>query len=215
MPKTLDFLFTPVDPPGKDAAEANPLAKTSTFVPDVVEALQAEFGDAIENVTIYANEHTIYVHSSRIADVCAFLKDKQGFDYLSDLGGIDRFTENDRFEVFYNLIAIDRGKRLRLKVRIDEDNAVVPTIVGVHQAADWNERECWDMMGIRFEGHPDLRRMYLPEDFEYFPQRKEFPSLGIPGSLPLPSQVDDGKIVDDPFPAAHGSKPQLRTPTSQ
>jgi NADH-quinone oxidoreductase subunit C len=214
MPKTLDFLFTPVDPP-KGTESANPHAKDSTNVSDIAEALRVEFGDAITDVTLYANEHTIYVQTDRIVDVCAFLKSEQGFDYLSDLGGIDRFTEEDRFEVFYNLMAIDRGKRLRLKVRVEEDKAVVPSIVSVHQSADWNERECWDMLGIHFDGHPDMRRVYLPEDFEHFPLRKEFPSLGIPGSLPLPSQVDDGKLVDDPYPAAHGSKPRRRTPTGE
>ena len=63
------------------------------------------------------------------------------------------------------------------------------------------------MLGIRFEGHPDLRRMYLPEDFEYYPQRKEFPLLGIPGSLPLPPQTPEGSLTLDPYAAAHGSKP--------
>lgn len=212
MPKTLDFLFTPVDPPGKEAAEKSPLAKESTNVTDVVDAVRAEFGDAVLGVLKYAGEQTVYVEKSRIVDVCRFLKEQQDFDYLSDLGGIDRFTEEDRFEVFYNLISIEAGKRIRIKVRVDEDDLVVPSVVAVYEAANWNERECWDMFGIHFENHPDLRRMFMPEDFEHFPQRKEFPSLGIPGSLPLPSQTDDGALVDDPFPAAHGSRPLRRTP---
>jgi NADH-quinone oxidoreductase subunit C len=211
MPRTLDFLFSPVDPPKKDS-KPNPLAKESTNQPEIIEALHSKFGDAITGVTFYANEHTVFVETSKIADVCAYLRADFGFDYLSDLGGIDRFTDEDRFEVFYNIISMERGKRIRLKVRVDEEDPVVPTIVNVHPSADWNERECWDMLGIKFEGHPDLRRIYLPEDFEYHPQRKEFPSLGVPGSLPLPSQTDDGRTVEDPFPAAHGSKPQRRTP---
>jgi NADH-quinone oxidoreductase subunit C len=213
--KTLDFLFSPVDPPKPSDAQKNPLAKASTFDSDAVTALQDEFGDRIGEITLYANEHTIYVDRSSIADVAHFLKEKFGFDYLADLGGIDRFTEEERFEVFYNVVSIERGKRLRLKVRVEEEDPVVPTVCPVWAAANWNERECWDMFGIRFEDHPDLRRMFLPEDFEHFPQRKEFPSLGVPGSLPLPSQTDDGKLVDDPFPAAHGSKPLRRTPYSE
>ena len=90
MPKTLDFLFTPVDPPGKDTGEPNPHAKDSTSNPDAVEALRAEFGDAILDVQMYANEHTVFVQIDRIVDICAFLKDNLAFDYLSDLGGIDR-----------------------------------------------------------------------------------------------------------------------------
>ena len=212
MPRTLDFLFSPVDPPRKEDQTENPLAKDTTYNPDLVESLHEKFGDAITGVTLYANEHTIYVDRDSIVDVCRYLKEDFGFDYLSDIGGFDRFTEDDRFEVFYSLISMERGKRIRLKVRVDEDDPVVPSIVSVHGSANWNERECWDMMGVRFDGHPDLRRIYMPEDFEHHPQRKEFPSLGVPGSLPLPSQTDDGKIVDDPFPAAHGSKPKRRTP---
>ena len=77
----------------------------------------------------------------------------------------------------------------------------------LYRAANWNERECFDMLGLIFDGHPDLRRMYMPEDFEYYPQRKEFPLLGIPGSLPLPPQTPEGGLTMDPYAAAHGSKP--------
>jgi len=215
MPKTLDFLFSPVDPPKPSAAQKNPLAKDSTFDSDAVTALQDELGDKIGDIVLYANEHTVYVDRSAIVHACTLLRDKLGYSFLSDLGGIDRFTEDERFEVFYNLISIERGKRIRLKVRLDEEDPVVPSICSVHPGANWNEREAWDMFGIRFDEHPDLRRMFLPEDFEHFPQRKEFPSLGIPGSLPLPSSTDDGQIVDDPYPAAHGHKPIRRTPFSE
>jgi NADH-quinone oxidoreductase subunit C len=123
------------------------------------------------------------------------------------MGGIDRFTDEDRFEVFYNLVNIARGQRLRLKLRVDEDDPTVPSLTGVYRAANWNEREAYDMFGLHFEGHPDLRRMFLPEDFAYFPLRKEFPLLGIPGSLPLPAQTPEGGLTWDPFAAAHGAKP--------
>ena len=122
------------------------------------------------------------------------------------MGGADRFTENDRYEVFYNLVSIEKGKRLRLMVRVDEESMTVPSVCSVYPAANWNEREAWDMFGLRFEGHPDLRRMFMPEDFEYHPLRKEFPLLGIPGSMPLPPQVPTGALTGDPYPAAHGSK---------
>ena len=120
---------------------------------------------------------------------------------------MDRFTEEDRYEVFYNLVNFQSRKRLRLKVRVDEEDLAVPSVTDVWRAANWNEREAYDMLGIRFEGNPDLRRMYLPEDFEYHPLRKEFPLLGIPGTLPLPPQTPEGDLTMDPFPAAHGSKP--------
>jgi NADH-quinone oxidoreductase subunit C len=100
-----------------------------------------------------------------------------------------------------------KGRRLRLKTRVDEEKGSLPSVTGVFRAAGWNERECFDMFGLRFEGHTDLRRMYMPEDFEYHPLRKEFPLLGVPGSLPLPPQTPEAGLTLDPFAAAHGSKP--------
>lgn len=199
-PETLKFHFTPVDPP--KAGTDNPHAKASTNIPDVVEALNEHFGEDVLDVEIYAGEYTVYVAKGRIVDVCRFLRTEHGFTYFADGGGLDRFTEDDRYEVFYNLVNIQDRKRIRLKVRVDEDELVVPSVTGVFRAANWNERETYDMLGIRFDGHPDLRRMYMPEDFEHYPQRKEFPLLGIPGSLPLPPRVPEGELTTDPFAAA-------------
>lgn len=203
--QALNFFFTPVDGPKTDAK--NPHAQPTTHLPGIVAALRDKFGDDILAVDEYAGEQTVLVHRDRIADVCRYLKDDQAFAYLTDIGGIDRFTEQERFEVFYNLVSFEKRKRIRLKVRVEEDAPTVPTVTPVYRSANWNEREVYDMLGIRFEGHPDLRRMYMPEDFEYYPQRKEFPLLGIPGSLPLPPNTPEGEIQYDPFPAAHGNKP--------
>lgn len=202
---TLPFYFTPVDGPHKD--RPNPHTQASTHMPDIVEALRERFGDAVHEVTLYANEDTVRVAKDRIVEICRYLKSEQGFNYFADLGGTDRFTEEDRYEVFYNLVSIDKGKRLRLTLWVDEDDLTVPSVTGVYRAANWNERECFDMLGIRFEGHEDLRRLFLPEDFEYYPLRREFPLLGIPGSLPLPPQTPEGELTRDPFAAAHGSRP--------
>jgi NADH-quinone oxidoreductase subunit C len=204
--ETLKFYFTPVDEPRGDRPD-HPHASRTTFVPEVVDALKGEFHDDVLGVNLYANEHTVLVRRERILEVCRFLKEAWGFTYLADLGGIDRFTETDRYEVFYNLVALERRQRIRVKIRIDEDDVTADSVTPVFRGANWSERECWDMLGIRFNGHPDLRRMYMPEDFEYHPQRKEFPLLGIPGSLPLPPQVPGGDLTLDPFAAAHGSLP--------
>ena len=204
MPETLPFQFTPVDAPTPLDAP-NPHVKATTAMPDVVDALREHFGDAVEVLPEYAGETTLRVPKAQIVDVARFLHDTLGFTYLCDLGGIDRFTEEERYEVFYNVVSMKRQKRLRLKVRVDEADLSVPTVSGVWRSADWHEREAFDMFGLHFEGHEDLRRIYLPEDFEYFPLRKEFPLLGIPGSLPLPAQTPGGLLNLDPFPAAHGS----------
>jgi len=205
--QTLPFLFTPQAPPREELARKNPLAKSTTHVPEEIEALRQSFGEAVGEVVEYANEQTVYVEPARIADVMGFLRDERGFTYLSDLGTIDRFTEEGRFEVFYNVVNMEGRKRLRVKVRVEENEAV-PTVTGVFPAAMWHEREAWDLMGVPFEGLPDPRRMFMPEDFGYHPLRKEFPTIGIPGSLPLPPQSTDGGLTLDPFARAHGHVPK-------
>ncbi len=199
--KALDFFFTAADE--ASPGEQNPLAQPTTRLPEIVRALADRFGEAILGVEEYAGEQTVLVETQRIAEVCRFLKDEQGFRYLADAGGADRFTDEERFEVFYNLVSFEKKKRIRLKIRVDEAALTAPTVTGVYRAANWNEREVYDMLGIRFEGHPDMRRMFMPEDFEYYPQRKEFPQLGIPGSLPLPPRTPEGPLQRDPFPTAH------------
>ncbi len=213
MPKTLDFLFTPGDPAKEGAV--NPHSKSTTKNPELIDALKAKLGDDFHGLMEYANEQTVYVAKNRLLDVMSFLKNEHDFNYLIELAGIDRFTEDDRFEIFYNLVSVKGKKRIRVKVRIDEEDLQVDSICSVYRSADWHERECYDMLGIIFKDHPDLRRMFLPEDFEHFPLRKEFPSLGIPGSLPLPSQKDDGIVEPDPFIRAHGQKPEHGTPFSE
>ena len=204
-PSTLPFSFVPQE--AETAVENNPHEKATTQVADTVEALRAQFGEAVHELVVYAGEHTVRVLRDTVVDVCRFLRDEKRFGYLADLGGIDRFTEDDRYEVFYNLVNIEGGKRIRIKIRVDETDMTAPTVTDVFPAANWNERECYDMFGITFEGHPDMRRMFMPEDFEYHPLRKEFPLLGVPGSLPLPPQEPTGALTGDPFPAAHGHKP--------
>ena len=203
-PKTLPFEFVPQE--AETAVQNNPHAKSTTEVDDVLDAMAAKFGEILLERTVYAGERTALVKLQEIKSVCRWLKDEHGFTYLADLAGTDRFTEDDRYEVFYNLVNLEKGKRLRLMVRVDEESMTVPSVCSIYPAANWNEREAWDMFGIRFKDHPDLRRMYMPEDFEYHPLRKEFPLLGVPGSMPLPPQVPTGELTEDPFPAAHGSK---------
>ncbi|PEN13166.1 NADH-quinone oxidoreductase subunit C [Longibacter salinarum] len=205
--EALKFYYTPMDEARADDSESNPHAKGATRIPDVIKALVDEFGDVVWNVETYAGEDTVFVEKEKIREVCQFLRDDLGFNYFSDCGGIDRFTEDERYEMFYNLVSLERGKRIRVKIRIEEDDLSVPSVTQVYRAANWNEREAYDMLGIKFDGHPDLRRMYMPEDFEYHPLRKEFPLLGVPGSLPLPPQTPEGELTMDPFAAAHGSKP--------
>lgn len=163
---------------------SKPLQKT-------VDSLTSEFSDKVIEVYQSSGDTFIRVETDSIVDICQFLKNELHFIYLSDVFGIDRYTSEERFEVVYNLLSLRDVTRVFLKVRCEEENPVVESVSSVWPAANWFEREVYDMFGVNFANHPDLRRVFMPEDFEYFPLRKEFPLLGIPGSIELPSTTPD------------------------
>jgi NADH-quinone oxidoreductase subunit C len=154
----------------------------------ILERLQAQFPASIRGSEEFRNDLTVTVRATDIMTVGQFLKEDPtlAFDMIIDVCGVDRFREQERFEVIYTLYSLSNKKYLRLKVLVNEDDPVVPSLTGVWAGANWHERETFDMFGIKFSGHPDLRRLYMPEEFEYYPLRKDFPLTGIPDSLPLP-----------------------------
>ncbi len=162
----------------------NPLLST------LVSSIQTEFGAAILNVVYFRDESTLLIRKEKIVNLCRFLRDNTiaAFPICEDVCGVDTFERRDRFEVVYHFFSLTQKVRIALKVKVDMNDCVVPTITGVYPGADWCERETFDMFGIAFTDHPDLRRMYMPEDFEYYPLRKDFPLMGIPGSIPLPKR---------------------------
>jgi len=148
----------------------------------------SSFQQYIVEVRGYANEITVEVDPEKILEVLQTLKEQFGFNYLSDITGSDFYSDEKRFEVSYNLVNIEDRQRIRVSCRLEEDAAAIDSITGLWESADWYEREVWDMMGITFANHPDLRRMYMPEDYKWHPLRKEFPLLGIPGSISMPDK---------------------------
>lgn len=146
-----------------------------------------DIDDFVIGKSEYAGELTIEVRPSAIVQVCEILKTKFGFDYLSDITGIDHYTDEKRFGLAYNIVSIAEKKRLRITTRLEERDPSIHSVIDVWPSANWFEREVYDMFGIRFGSHPDMRRIYMPEDFEYYPLRKEFPLIGIPGSIELPT----------------------------
>lgn len=130
----------------------------------------------------------IYINKDYILEACEILKNDPEllFDSLVDAVSVDNYKKKDRFEMIYNIVSISRNERIFLKIRLDSKNPQMKSLSPVWESANWYEREAYDMMGIVFLDHPDLRRMYMPENFEYFPLRKDFPLMGIPDSLPLP-----------------------------
>ena len=154
----------------------------------IVQKLKGEFPASIQGTDEFRGDLTAQVKREDIVKVSRFLKDdyELSFDMLIDLLGVDMYRPEGRFEVVYVLYSLKNKKYLRLKVLVDEEDPVVDTLGTVWSGAGWHERETYDMFGIKFAGHPDLRRMYMPEEFEYFPLRKDFPTMGITDSIPLP-----------------------------
>jgi len=161
-------------------------SKTQPSNPDVsasqlANSLQTEHAEWVTEIINALGETTIVVPREHIAPVCAFLKATPGyaFDFLADLCGFDRGPEEEpRFEVNYHLFSTKLHHRVRLKVLLNEDDARVGTVTGVWRTANWHERETYDLFGVIFEGHPDLRRILLPDDWQGHALRKDFPLRG-------------------------------------
>ncbi|ASY69660.1 MAG: NADH-quinone oxidoreductase subunit C [Sinorhizobium fredii] len=165
----------------------------------VIRTLIAErFGEAVEELGVSHGVHAFAAPPDRIVELCRFLKQHPAlrFDFLSDICGVDYYPEAPRYEAVYHLYSLPNKWRIRIKCRLG-DPPRVPSVTGVWRTANWHEREAWDMYGISFEGHPDLRRIYMWEGFEGFPQRKDFPLRGYKDDLnpfgaegPAPTQPD-------------------------
>ncbi len=144
-----------------------------------VDALRAENADWVSSEVDALGEVTIRVPREAIVEVCSFLKGSHGFDMLADLCGADLGPEEDpRFAVNYHLFSTVHYQRLRLKVLLTEDDPSVETVTVLWKTADWHERETYDMFGVNFVGHPDLRRILLPSDFDGHALRKDYPLRG-------------------------------------
>jgi NADH-quinone oxidoreductase subunit C len=170
----------PVVPEWQDAS-SDPLAQ----------AVKEEFGDAVESARTFAGDLTFQVRRDAIAQVAASLKGKHAFTYLVDIAGADYPKRTPRFDVVYHLYSFQANRRVRLRVMTDEASPV-PTVCGVWRAANWPEREAYDMYGVRFEGHPDMTRILLWEGFNGYPLRKDFPVEGIDtGSAIYPEYYEE------------------------
>lgn len=146
----------------------------------VVEKLRQFDPEAIEESAVFRGELTVFIHPRHLRRVCEFLRDTPGlsFKYLSDLTAVDRYPVEPRFEMVYHLLSFETGKRLRLKSRLPGDDATVDSMTRVWPGAEAFENEVFDLFGIHFEGHPNLRRLLLPEDWEGHPLRKDYPTEG-------------------------------------
>ena len=149
----------------------------------IAQRVRDTLGEEAVTGTIYHRRHaTLDVAASSVRDVIAYLRDadKEPWERLMSVHSVDYLPEEPRLGIHYELLSMERVDRLNVRTRVGIDEARVPSIVDLHPTADFQEREVFDMFGVVFEGHPDMRRILMPEDYEGYPQRRDFPMGGEP-----------------------------------
>lgn len=144
----------------------------------LAEQLEAWDASALLGTTLDRGEQTLEIAAAKIAAVCRYLKDEQQYVRLSAVTAVDRYPGEPRFEVVYLLHSLERNERLRLKCRLGGEQPEIDSVTGVWRAANWYEREVYDLFGVRFRNHPDPRRILMPEDWKGHPLRKDYPVTG-------------------------------------
>jgi NADH-quinone oxidoreductase subunit C len=186
---------------------------------DLANQLKAQFGDLIFGPSEFRGEITVKLaDAEQIAEVCGYAKNRLGFEYLVDISSLDNYGEDPRWTVVYELRNLKNNAELRIKTDVSEEKSELPSVLDVWATSNWHEREIYDMMGIRFRGHPDLRRILMWEGYPYFPLRKDFPLAGRPTSVPdvaftAISPMEGGPFVTLPSSGdAVSREPRVRTP---
>ena len=181
--------------------------------------LKTQFGDLLSEPAEFRGEITLRLaDAERITPVCAWAKKELGFDYLVDISSVDNYGTDPRWTVVYELYGYSHHCHLRLKTGVSEENSELPTVTTVWRTANWHEREIYDMMGIRFRGHPDLRRILMWEGYPYFPLRKDFPLSGKASEMPDVAFTHSAPMDGGPFVTVSGGKdaiarePRVRIP---
>jgi NADH-quinone oxidoreductase subunit C len=144
-----------------------------------LELLAKELGDAVLDTVFFHNQATLLIDPGRVRPVLGQLREK-GYSFLASVHGVDHYPEEPRLGVIYELLDMSKVDRVTVKLRVPSDAASVESVTEDWPTADHQEREVYDMFGVRFSGHPDLRRILMPEDYEGYPQRRDFPIGGEP-----------------------------------
>ncbi len=151
---------------------------------ELLASLEKSLGEKIQNKTEFRGETTYTISPGDLHEIAKFCRDELSFDYLIDITSIDNFGEEPRFEIVYELYSMPSAVYVRLKLHVSEEMGAVDTVSDIWPTANWHEREIYDMMGIKFDGHPDLRRILMWDGYPFFPLRKEFPLEGLPSEMP-------------------------------
>lgn len=164
----------------------------------MVDSLKEKFGDSILSTAGFRGEQSVTVKPEALKPVMRCCQGELGFDYLIDISSVDHFEREPRFEMVYELYGMTHHQHLRVKSAVPEDQEV-PTVTDLWPTANWHEREVLDMMGIRFDGHPDLRRILMWEGFPFHPLRKDFPLAGKPSEMPEVAFSSIAPLEGGPF----------------
>ncbi|MGH7940708.1 MAG: NADH-quinone oxidoreductase subunit C [Limisphaerales bacterium] len=186
---------------------------------EAAKKLKAKFGDVISELPQFRGEISVSVaDAEKIAEVCLYAKNELDFNYLVDITGIDNYGDDPRWTLIYFLRGLNHGCELRIKTEVSEEKSKVPSIVSVWATANWHEREVYDMMGIHFRDHPDMRRILMWDGYPYFPLRKDFPLAGKESELPGVAFTQSTPMMGGPFVTVAGGnsamarEPRIRIP---
>lgn len=169
---------------------------------ELAAAVVSRFEGAVTASGEFRGESTLVLRPDALHQVCRFCRDELGFDFLLDISSVDHFEHEPRYEVVYELYSLANGAHLRLKTHANEDEPRVDSVCDLWPGANWHEREVWDMMGIRFAGHPDLRRILMWEGYPYHPLRKDFPLEGKFSDVPDVAFTEPAHLAGGPFVTA-------------
>jgi len=186
---------------------------------DAAKKIKAKFGDIVSEPAEFRGEISFEItDAEQIAEVCRYAKNDLDFNYLVDISSLDNYGDDPRWTVVYHLRGLNHGAELRIKTRVSEEKSELPTVIGVWATANWHEREIYDMMGVRFRGHPDLRRILMWDGYPYYPLRKDFPLSGRPTEVPEVAFTEPAPLAGGPFVTIAGGKdtvarePRVRIP---
>ena len=167
--------------------------------PELLDSLDRLFGPKLQAKTEFRGETSYTILPSDLREVAGFCRQDLSFDYLIDITSVDNFGQEPRFEIVYELYSLPLAVHLRLKMQISEAIGAVDTVSDIWPTANWHEREIYDMMGIKFNNHPDLRRILMWDGYPFFPLRKEFPLEGLPSEMPDVAFTEAAPMEGGPF----------------
>jgi NADH-quinone oxidoreductase subunit C len=185
---------------------------------ELLDSFSKSFGEKIQKKTEFRGETTYTIAASDLRKIAQFCREELSFDYLLDITSIDNFGEEPRFKIVYHLYSMPHGVHLRFKLIVPEEAGAVDTVSNIWPTANWHEREIYDMMGINFNGHPDLRRILMWDGYPFFPLRKDFPLEGLPSEMPdvaftKVTPMEGGPFVTVPSTATSKDRePRARPP---